>query len=250
MTKTAAKAITSAKILRGSRTAVDVLEALALIGVLAPQDRPGMAERFTSYRERDQRPNVRVEVQAPLAWWDTGLGDHGIRVEVFEQLFGSLDVPYVDLDAQRPAPVPAAKHTVDGGLSARVRALGPKPPKVAASVGDGPAAPGDVWAIRREPGRWVTVYVHEIRERERPYAHTEFLTGEHEEMPSAAEITLRVQPRADGRAPTWVHSLEKTSWVRRIAQGLDEPAADEPRPGDGSWVSAKDLRGLVGWHFK
>ena len=257
----AAKAITSARILRGVGTAVNVLENLALMGVLAPADRPGMAERYTTYRQRDQRPSTRVEVQAPLAWWDTRVGEHGIRTEVFDALFGALDIPTVDLNAPRPQPVPAAKDTLDGGLAARMRARTPKLPTAAPSVGHGPAAAGDVWAIRLEPGRWVSVYVHEVRERavytrgqvsgHRAHAHAEFLRGVHTEAPTAAELAergLRVQPRQNGRSATWVHSLEKTAWVRRVAQGMPAPAGDEARPADGSWCAAKELRQLFAWH--
>ncbi|WP_414172561.1 hypothetical protein [Clavibacter tessellarius] len=246
----AAKAVSSARILRGPRTAASVLEDLALVGVLAPPDRPGLAERFTTYRERYQRPTVRVEVQSPLAWWDTGVGSHGVRVEVFEELFGTLGIPVVDLDAPRPSPRPAAKDTIDGGLAARVRTLAPTQRKVAASVGEGPAAAGDVWAIRLEPWHWVAVYVHEVSdERQRPYAHAEFLDGVQPEMPAAGDISMEVRPGPWGRAADWVHSLESTPWVRRIAQGVAAPQGDGPRPDDGSWEAAKELRTLSGWHF-
>lgn len=42
----------------------DLLETLALIGILDTQEHPGMITEFTSYMQRDARPNVRVEVQA------------------------------------------------------------------------------------------------------------------------------------------------------------------------------------------
>lgn len=246
---TAANAINNAAILRGSRTAAKVLEDLALCGVLASPEHPGMYERFSSYRERDARPNVRVEVQAPLAWWDTSVGDHGVRIEVFEALFGNLDIPHVVLDGPRPTPLPAAEETIDGGLASFVRKIAPAQPKVAASVGSEPVAAGDVWAIRLEPGRWVTVYVHEVRERGRRYGHAEFLAGVFDDMPTSDAVSSEVQPRVSGRAPTWVHSLEKTPWMRRIAQGVDAPQSAVPRPDSGSWTSAKDLRNLSDWHF-
>ena len=163
--------------------------------------------------------------------------------------------------APRPQRVPAAKDTLDGGLAARMRARTPKLPAAAPSVGHGPAAAGDIWAIRLEPGRWASVYVHEVRERadytrgqvsgQRAYAHAEFLRGVHTEAPTAAELAqrdLHVQPRQNGRSATWVHSLEKTAWVRRVAQGMPAPAGDETRPTDGSWCAAKELRQLFAWH--
>lgn len=247
----AAAALKAAKIIQGdSREYVNFLEALALVGVLAPTDHPGLAERFTSYRERDQRPNTRVECQAPLAWWDTSVGTNGWRDDVFEQLFGHLDVPVVDLDAPRPTPVPVASATTLGGLPARVRALTTKAQKVPASIGDGPAAVGDVWAVRVRPDAWVTVYVHAIHtERERPYAQVEYLAGVFSEFPRADQVTLAGQPRHDGRDVQYVHSLEKTPWIRRIAQGLPEPQANEPLPDRGGWQAAKQLQWLASWNF-
>ncbi|MBI9114314.1 hypothetical protein [Sanguibacter suaedae] len=246
----AAKAIAAAGVLRSRRAAVAVLEDLALVGVLARPDRPGMVERFTTYRERDQRPTVRVEVQAPLAWWDTTVGDHGVRRDLFDGLFGGLDVPAVSLDGPRPTPSPAAKDTIDGGLAGRAQALAPRAPRISASVGAGPPAPGDVWAVRVLPGRWVTLYVHEVADRGgRPYARTEFLAGVHPALPELEDVSGTVQPRADGRAPTWAHSLGTTSWTRRIGQVVPVPAADRSLPDGGSWVAAKELRHLSGWHF-
>ncbi|WP_353115883.1 hypothetical protein [Microbacterium sp.] len=247
----AAAAIRSAKLFPLDRyEAVGFLETLALIGVLAPPERPGLAERFTTYRERDQRPNVRVEPQAPLAWWDTGVGDRGWRDDVFAQLFGFLDIPEVDLGEPRPRLVPPAKETIPGGLSARMRALTPASSRVVGSVGDGPAAQGDVWALRVRPDAWVTVYVHEIMTtRDRPYAKVEFLAGVFPEMPDASVLTLVGQPRASGRDVQHVHSLEKTPWVRRVAQGAPTPRADEALPERGPWQAAKELKHLASWHF-
>jgi len=246
----AGKAIAAAKILRGPRTPGRVLEDLALIGVLAPADRPGLAERFTSYVERDLRPSGRVEVQAPLAWWSTSVGDHGVRRDVWDQLFVGLEIPEVDLDGPRPTPTPTAKETLDGALAARVRAFTPKEPKGVPSTGDGPVAPGDVWAVRLDPDRWITVHVHDVCEIDgRAYALAEYLSGVFQRQPTAAEISNQVQPRADGRWATWVHSLEKTSWVRRIAQASPPPFGEGSLPERPTRGSANDLRHLAGWCF-
>ncbi|MBP1326550.1 hypothetical protein JOF28_001782 [Leucobacter exalbidus] len=245
----AAKAITAAKILPDKRAVNAVLEDLALIGVLAPTDRPGMWEKFTTYRERDQRPNIKVEVQAPLAWWDTTAGDAGIRTEVVDAIFGPLNIPPVHLDAPRPAPHPALKDLLSGGLSARMRRLVPKADKPAASTGSGPAAAGDVWAIRIQPGKWVTVYLHEVQESGRPYAYAEFLAGTFPEMPTAKDIVTAVQPRRTGRSATWVHSIEKRPWMRRIAQAHPAPTSQAAYPEGGSWGAAKELRHLADWHY-
>ncbi|MGW4098303.1 hypothetical protein [Mycobacterium sp. NPDC004974] len=247
----AATALKAAKVITMDRhEAVGFLETLALVGVLAPPERPGLAERFTTYRERDQRPKVRIEPQAPLAWWDTSVGDRGWRDDVFDRLFGFLDVPVVDPEAPRPSPAPPLKETTLGGLAARVRALTPRPRKVPASIGTGPPEVGDVWAVRVRPDAWVTVYVHEIMlARDRPYAKTEFLSGVFPQMPSADQLMLVGQPRASGRNVNHVHSLEKTPWVRRVAQGVPAPYADETLPERGGWQAAKELAHLAGWNF-
>lgn len=246
---TVAKSIRDQKILRGTRAAVSVLEDLALAGVLAGGDYPGLAESFTSYVYRDRRPSVRVEVQAPLAWWGTSIGDRGIRTEIFDLIFGHLAIPEVDLEAARPQPSVELKKSIDGGLAARVRALSPKERRSAPSVGSGSAKSGDVWAMRLEPGRWVTLYVHEVAEfGSRPYAHVEFMVGVFEDQPVEGQITLISQPRTTGRWATWCHSLEKTSWTRRIAQSKPVPQAEGELP-DGSKQAAKNLRHLADWCF-
>ena len=55
--------------------------------------------------------------------------------------------------------------------------------------------------------------------------------------------------RVRSLAPAHPKTLEKTPWVRRIAQQAPAPHADRPRPEDGSWVHATDLRSLSQWHF-
>lgn len=240
----AGAAIDAAKILP-ARSGGEVLEDLALIGVLAATDHPGLVERFTTYRERDARPNTRVEVQAPLAWWDTSVGDHGVRPELWEAVFGHLDIPVVDLDAPRPAPDPVARDTIVGGLAARVRALTPKAERAAASVGSGPVAAGDVWAMRVRDGAWVTFYVHDVHERGRPYARVEPLTGVFATQPAVDDAHGTVQPRFDGRWVMYAHSVDRTPHTRRIAEGVSVPAGDGEVPERGSWQAAKELRHLL-----
>jgi hypothetical protein len=98
----------------------NLLEVLGLLGVLDTAEHPGMATRFTTYRERDQRPSARVEVQAPLAWWDSSVGVNEATVKM---LFSGLDTSSVDL-AARPEPDPPLRGTVTGAL-AKLRV--PKP---------------------------------------------------------------------------------------------------------------------------
>ncbi|WFR60356.1 hypothetical protein P9222_17220 [Paenibacillus amylolyticus] len=90
----------------------DLLETLALIGILDTPEHPGMITEFTSYIQRDQRPNVRVEVQAPLAWWDSSIG---INENNLNQIFHDFDPSSVSL-ADKPEESPPVKETVLGAL--------------------------------------------------------------------------------------------------------------------------------------
>lgn len=62
-----------------------VLETLSQIGALEVEGRPGLLRAWTPYAIRDERPSVRVEVCAPLAWWTRA---HGIRTDALERVFG------------------------------------------------------------------------------------------------------------------------------------------------------------------
>jgi hypothetical protein len=107
-----------------------------------------MVSAFTTYRERDRRPNVRVEVQAPLAWWDSS---YGLRRDVFDKVFGHLRLDKTDCSGERPPAEPPLAETVTGALARR------RPPRQAVSktppeAGKGPAQAGDVYAVRVRDG--------------------------------------------------------------------------------------------------
>lgn len=89
-----------------------LLESLALIGILDTENYPGMITKYTTYKMRDERPNVRVEVQAPLAWWDSSIG---INEAAMKKIFPTADCSSVDLTA-RPTPIPSLSETVTGQL--------------------------------------------------------------------------------------------------------------------------------------
>lgn len=89
-----------------------LLETLALIGVLDTEDYPGMITKFTTYHKRDERPSVRVEVQAPLAWWDTSIG---INETALKKIFANIDCSSVSL-TDRPITTPLLEQTVTGIL--------------------------------------------------------------------------------------------------------------------------------------
>ncbi|MNW28430.1 hypothetical protein D3C74_52560 [compost metagenome] len=98
----------------------DLLETLGLIGILDTTDYPGMATEFTSYQKRDQRPNIRVEVQAPLAWWDSSIG---INETTLARIFGDFDLTDVPLD-DRPQQLPDLKETILGAWEHKKKATG------------------------------------------------------------------------------------------------------------------------------
>lgn len=71
-----------------------LLEAMALMGILDTEKYPGMLTEYTTYVKRDERPSVRVEVQAPLAWWDSSIG---INEAALKTIFPDMDCSSVDL---------------------------------------------------------------------------------------------------------------------------------------------------------
>lgn len=229
-----------------------VLEELALVGVVATAARPGLAERWSDYSERDERPSVRVEVQAPLAWWSSS---DGLRDDVLHQVFGGLLAPEllsadVDLDGPRPDPHPARGATVAAAARARERGLSRQAKaSVPRSVGSGPVAAGDVWAMQVAPEAWVRLYVRDVEELGgRPYARVEFLAGVSPTFPDSVDHT-EVQPRYDGRWWFLAHSLDSTPATRRITQRAPVPAASTPDPDRAPNGAAKNLRHLAGACF-
>lgn len=67
--------------------------------------------------KRDERPNVRVEVQAPLAWWDSSVG---INETALKKIFPEMDCSSVDL-TDRPVPIPPLGETVTGQFEKKRR---------------------------------------------------------------------------------------------------------------------------------
>lgn len=218
-----------------------LLEALALIGILDTKDYPGMAVRFTDYRTRDNRPNVRVEVQAPLAWWDSSVGIHE---DVLKKIFPLLDCTPVDLE-NRPAPVPPLAQTVTGALEQKKapRKTYPKSP----DAGTGPAAAGDVYAVNIRENIWVTMYCYRV---EGSYVVAEFLDGVFSEFPTKSQIQSTVRPRKDGRWQTKVSGIDRTPGVKRIARNIKPPALDLSEHKTITFSGAAEMKYLARWCFK
>ena len=221
-----------------------LLETMGLIGLLDTQEHPGMATTFTTYRQRDERPDVRVEVQAPLAWWDSSCG---VNEAVLKNVFSEFDCSSVSLDT-RPDPVPPLVETTTGGLE-KMRVPRPKAPKTSETAGKGPVQAGDVYAIRIRDGVWVTAYCHEVRAAHVPQARMEYLDGVYDHMPAPEELVLAYRGREDGRWQSWAASMDSTSWVRRIARNIPPPKTSEPEPDRIPGGGAKDLKTLAGWCF-
>ena len=230
---------TSSKWVYGS-----LLEALALIGILDTEDHPGMATAFTTYVERDLRPTVKIEVQAPLAWWNSSIG---INEKVLATVFKNFDTSSVSL-TKRPNPVPPLSETLTGALeNKRVpRAQTPKTPE---SAGKGPVQAGDVYAIRVREGLWVTAYCHEVGSGAPVRARMEYLDGVYENMPTENELKLSYRGRKNGRWQHWTASIDSTSWVRRVARNIPAPASKEPEPDRIPYGGGKELIYLADWCF-
>ena len=218
-----------------------LLETLALMGLLDTEDYPGMATEFTAYYKRDERPNERVEVQAPLAWWDSSIG---INEANLQKLFGWMDCSSVNL-TERPLEVPKRLQTVTGALEKKrpPRSATPKSP----DAGKGPAQAGDVYGIRIRDDVWVTVYCHRI---EGIYAVVEYLDGIFDHMPMKDELNATFRLRSCKRWQSRTSGIDRTTGVKRIARDIEPPVSELREPERISFSSAKDLKNLATWCFR
>lgn len=212
-----------------------LLEALAFIGVMETAKQPGMFTQFTSAVERDQRPNTRVEVPGPLAWWSSS---DGLNEALVTRLFGHL---------RRPASEPAALKTVK---TARPKtAASPARPKAVS----GPVAAGDVYAVRYREDLWGAAYCHEVSTDARGVTRgrMEYLDILLPIPPTAEQVQhLNFRDRQDGeRWQGWFAGLDKTPGVKRIAAQIAAPAHSQPTPDRIPFGQAKDLTHLASWNF-
>lgn len=239
----AAQALKKARLLptRSEYAYRDLLETLGLIGILDTTDYPGMATEFTSYQKRDQRPNIRVEVQAPLAWWDSSIG---INETTLARIFGDFDLTNVPLD-DRPQQLPDLKETILGAWEHKKKPRA-KVPKASPDAGTGEVQAGDVYAIRVRDGVWITVYCHELLEKR---VKVEYLDGVYQEMPAKTDLKMTFRPRKDGRWQCSVIAIDSTSWVRRVAREMPCPASQLPEPDRIPFHNAKDLKHMADWCF-
>ncbi|GAA4607573.1 hypothetical protein GCM10023107_82140 [Actinoplanes octamycinicus] len=229
----AARALRDRGLLASRSTAAytALLEDLAFLGILQTPDHPGMFTAFTTARQRDERPSVRVEVSAPLSFWTAA---HGVTESLVDRLFGHLARP----DERPPAPAPVAPRRV----SATVRLAAPL---------RGEARAGDVYAVQCREDAWVLAFCHETQDRNgRWYGLVEYLDGFFARPPTADDVEGRgFRGRREGRWQQWTAQLERTPRVRPVARDLPPPPEDRPAPDRVPLGNAKDLRHLAGWCF-
>jgi len=219
----------------------DLLETLALIGILDTPEHPGMITEYTTYIQRDARPNVRVEVQAPLAWWDSSVG---INENNLNKIFHDFDLTNISL-SDKPEENPTVKDTILGALEKK-RIVRGKVPKKSPDAGTGEAEAGDVYAVRVREGVWVTLYCHEVRYKR---VIVEYLDGVFPDMPGKADLQGTFRPRTTGRWQCSAIAIDSTSWVRRVARGFPLPSSPLPEPDRLPFHNAKDLKHMVRWCF-
>ncbi|WFE29584.1 hypothetical protein O7623_10520 [Solwaraspora sp. WMMD791] len=236
----AAQALRAAGLLPGADkwTYRSLLEDLAFVGVLQTPEHPGMLTAFTTARQRDQRPSVRVEVDAPLAFWRAA---DGVTEPLVQRLFGHLP---------RPAERPSAPATAAPARRARP---GTRTAPLPAALRGEPRA-GDLYAVRCREDAWVLAYCHRIDDRGgRRYGLVEYLDGVFTAQPTAADVDATVDRRLRGRGPDrwqmWASRLDATTGVRRIARDVAAPADDRPAPDRIGSGAAKDLAHLASWCF-
>lgn len=217
----------------------NLLEGLAFIGLLENPDHPGLFTRFTSAAERDRRPNTRIEVPGPLAWWS---GEDGLNERLVERLFGHLPVPSGEPAAPQPVKPAKAAKAQPGTTTARSATI------------SGPVAAGDIYAIRYREDLWGALYCHAIETDARGITRgkVEYLDVLLPVAPTAAQVRgLPYRDRLNGeRCQLWCAGLGKTPGVKRIAAGEPAPTHPHPEPERIPFSSAKELGGLAGWHFK
>ena len=184
---------------------------------------------------------MRVEVQAPLAWWDSSVG---INENNLNKIFHDFDLTNISL-ADQPEESPTVKDTILGALEKK-RSVRGKVPKASPDAGIGEVQSGDVYAVRVGEGVWVTVYCHEVRDKR---VIVEYLDGVFPEMPGKSDLQGTFRPRTNGRWQCSAIAIDSTSWVRRIARDFPLPTSPLPEPDRIPFYNAKELKHMASWCF-
>ena len=230
--------------------ASSLLEALADCGFLNVPEHPGLLETWRSGAARDVRPNVRVEVGGPLAWWQS---DMGLNEALLQQCFGHLSVPSSEppLPARPPA-VTLPEWAMPLFAPAPKAATKPRYPHIEADI-----AAGDVYALPLPTGRWLLLYCHgewavQMAHKTVVYAVVEFLNAVCDDFPAhGAWQGLDFQPRQGKRSHYRCSGLARFRNIRRIAQNVALPTGTEPIDLQAACVFTKaaDLAEMSRWHF-
>lgn len=217
-----------------------VVETLAFAGVLEAPPHVGLGTRFVSFLERDARPSIRVEYDAPLGFWR---GENGVNWTNARALLG-LTKASAARHAELALPLPAAERP----KPARRQASAAKPVR---GLPRRPAVAGDVWGVRLREDSWVLAYVWSTqRSGGRLWALVEYLDWFGHALPEAGALDgIGVRGRRDGRWQTRAHGLEKTSGLVLVAERVPPPRTREPPPESTPAGGAKDLKNLADWCF-
>lgn len=215
-----------------------IVETLAFAGILEAPPHVGLATRFVSALERDARPSVRVEYDAPLGFWR---GAHGVSWANARALFG-ITKASAARDAEHAAPA-----------EERPTPRRPRTPvaKPARTLPRRPAEKGDVWGVRVREDSWVLVYVWKTqRGAGRHWALVEYLDWFGHALPETSALSpIGVRGRRDGRWQTRSHGLEKTTGLVLVAERVPAPKTSGPAPKSTPAGGASDLKSLADWCF-
>ncbi len=211
-----------------------VVETLAFSGILEAPPHVGFATRFVSYAERDARPTVRTECDAPLGFWK---GAHGVNWAAVKKLFG------FDKDTQIPR--------LQARTRCRPRPHKPRSTPLKTSLKRRAPLVGDAWVVRLREDGFVLVYVWKVeRKSQRSQALVEYLDWFGASVPAPNELPpLGVRGRKEGRWQMVAHRLDETSGIALVAQGLPGPATKLAAPDRTPVGSATELVYLARWCF-
>jgi hypothetical protein len=234
---TAAKAIKACQSATGhsARAAQEIVETLAFAGILEAPPHVGMLSRFVSSRERDARPNMRVEFDAPLGFWR---GHHGVNWAHAQQLFGVAKANAPVSPRTHPSPKVSPSGGRGRGLTARHRSPVPRRP----------AASGDVWAVTVRQDAWVALFVWDVATtRGQTYALVEYLDWFGTE-PTWSSPPVQIRSDAHrARRPMWLHGLHRLTGALLLAE--TQPPPHEAMPTARWHGGAKDAAQLAVWCF-
>jgi hypothetical protein len=199
-----------------------VIESLGYAGVLSTAEHAGLLVAWSSFRARQARPNVRVEIDPPVSFWRARDGVNR----------AALEAHFSRVAARLPR-----------SLAARVE---PAVPRASAPRGAAAYATGDAFAVRLRT-RWVAAF--DVISVNLGELVVRFREGVTQEWPPPAG-TFRPSNRKDlvlvlGRAPAPA-SAEGKKRLRSIAPVPAGPMGPLPKPSSFMELEYR-LPGLLGF---